>query len=1336
MKDRLFTVNRYNKKRLFVIGGHTNTGQSVLPFIPNLNTFDNTRGSSSTAVQSRPYENQALSQTLNDYIDNTRQSMEGNNLLGSNRDLTLNTQQTKSNDNNVFNGIIGKTSSALQLAKPLISDLSKPTTNVINNALSSTAEDALSTFSNNLTSGLSASIGSSTTSGILSPVFKEGASSIWESTLPTAANSVSTYTPLLGSADIGSMINGSKPLGMLAAEKAASAPATINGITDGIGGAGNTLGKAASPTLMTKLGSAWGANNLSTLGKIGVGLAGSLAGTGLNLGISDGFKTKTGSYINSIGSLVGTGVGMINPLIGAAVTAASGLISGIANRGWGHKTFNVDQAKGYLNNMSGIKIGGSNDTISQLASMLPSYQKVTYKDGWFTDKGKNEARAWNKKLQDTSNFLGRSINNASMNNIRKQMEQQQANLSAYGGLINGPTDYNFMSDIVTTNNNNMMQNDRMTTLPNSFMNTSKENTLAKGGKIHIKPQNRGRLTELKKRTGKTEAELYRTGNKHTRAMITFARNSRKWKHALGGPLVDDYDDIPLFALGGDIQTHGADFTNGVTQINTGGSHEENPNEGVQMGQDEEGTPNLVEEGEVVWNDFVFSNRLNVPKEVRKELGLRGKKDISFADAVKQLQKESEERPNDPISQEGLNAALSQLADAQEQMKQEMAADSARAQFESLPPEQQQQLIQQYMQAVQQQESQAQQQQMAEQQMMEQQQQPMDQQQISPEEQQMIQQQQAQQMAEPLQQQPQGEMQAYGGRLYATGGKLKVLDFLNLLGYKGTTDASKAGWKPEDFGVKNWKDLTSRTPMPSDFSWESNAKEYAKRVSDPALKAAFSLGYTPFSNKLDARWFEDAGGNKVGWSQSVGKDKLTAKELEDYTKRYQNTLGWALDKGIIKVPEGDDTISMADVVKAMRQAPDWAATDNWLFSSPDARKHQQEYLGRAMDLNDPNDEKFKKAWEKWGTFSKDADGNSKYTLKDNLTKDEYKAFVDYMQKSRNDNMVGVMYNNMQTPDNVATNYLIDKDGNIQGILNDTTGYKQAGSPFTWGNTEDYINNTANFFMENTPKKVEEPIKGKKKIAPVLYDEWPRYVGLMGPATALGMQAIGIGKPDLSAVKSAVAQSRQNPAIIADYRPIGNYMKYQPLDTDYTLNAIRSASAGTQRNIMNSGMGPSQAAALLANDNGMLTKMGEAVRADKADNLKQYAMVQEFNRGTDQYNAEAYNRAAQQYASDYNRQKQFDAQLAMQAAQTQLEADNAWNGSMYANIGNIFKGISDLGRENVFRNDRNKQVASGVFGSMSPDNAMASGIIRWVEPEENKKACGGRINKRKKRKGLTF
>lgn len=58
-----------------------------------------------------------------------------------------------------------------------------------------------------------------------------------------------------------------------------------------------------------------------------------------------------------------------------------------------------------------------------------------------------------------------------------------------------------------------------------------ESTGFKNGKdIYIKPSHRGRLTALKKRTGKSEAELYRTGSAATRKMITFARNARKWKH--------------------------------------------------------------------------------------------------------------------------------------------------------------------------------------------------------------------------------------------------------------------------------------------------------------------------------------------------------------------------------------------------------------------------------------------------------------------------------------------------------------------------------------------------------------------------------------------------------------------------------------------------------------------------------------------------------------------------------------------------------------------------------------------------------------------------------------
>lgn len=48
--------------------------------------------------------------------------------------------------------------------------------------------------------------------------------------------------------------------------------------------------------------------------------------------------------------------------------------------------------------------------------------------------------------------------------------------------------------------------------------------------IHIKPANRGKLTRLKARTGKSESELYNDGNPAHKKMVVFARNARKWKH--------------------------------------------------------------------------------------------------------------------------------------------------------------------------------------------------------------------------------------------------------------------------------------------------------------------------------------------------------------------------------------------------------------------------------------------------------------------------------------------------------------------------------------------------------------------------------------------------------------------------------------------------------------------------------------------------------------------------------------------------------------------------------------------------------------------------------------
>lgn len=109
------------------------------------------------------------------------------------------------------------------------------------------------------------------------------------------------------------------------------------------------------------------------------------------------------------------------------------------------------------------------------------------------------------------------------------------------------------------------------------------------------------------------------------------------------------------------------FSNNVTIVNEGGTHENNPIGGVLMGVDPQGIPNLVEEGEVIYNDYVYSNRLKLPKEAKEKLNI--KKNINtFAEAAKSIQKESEERPNDPISKDTLNANMSLLASLQEDVK--------------------------------------------------------------------------------------------------------------------------------------------------------------------------------------------------------------------------------------------------------------------------------------------------------------------------------------------------------------------------------------------------------------------------------------------------------------------------------------------------------------------------------------------------------------------------------------------------------------------------------------------------------------------------------------------
>lgn len=63
---------------------------------------------------------------------------------------------------------------------------------------------------------------------------------------------------------------------------------------------------------------------------------------------------------------------------------------------------------------------------------------------------------------------------------------------------------------------------------------------AKSG-IHIKPQNKGKFTAYKKRTGKTTAEALHSKDPHVRQMANFARNASHFKHENGGS-IEEFGD--------------------------------------------------------------------------------------------------------------------------------------------------------------------------------------------------------------------------------------------------------------------------------------------------------------------------------------------------------------------------------------------------------------------------------------------------------------------------------------------------------------------------------------------------------------------------------------------------------------------------------------------------------------------------------------------------------------------------------------------------------------------------------------------------------------------------
>jgi hypothetical protein len=366
-------------------------------------------------------------------------------------------------------------------------------------------------------------------------------------------------------------------------------------------------------------------DNSKGLGKLGINSAniGGIANTVTSLtgkALAGNNTIGVGNAMQTVGSLASNIPG-IGGLIGAGVN----LLGGITNAAFG-SNLNEDfiaQTESDINQQANYLSGASTN-----AQLLSDYNNLTFlgdikksdvgSEGWFSNKATRKTRELNRLVDE-------------------------ANMRALASLAN-------------TAENIDRQNDLMLMA----------NYSANGGKIYIKPENRGKFTKYC--GGKVTSECIARGKKSNdpavRKRATFAANARKWHHADGGFL----------------SSNGVDWSNGVTIIGNGDTHENNKYEGVQIGVDAEGIPNLVEEGEVIFNDYVFSNRLNVPESVKSKYKLRGNKTLTFADAAKQMQKESEERPNDPISKRGLENSMLKLQGEQEVIRQKKDRKGSKNKF--------------------------------------------------------------------------------------------------------------------------------------------------------------------------------------------------------------------------------------------------------------------------------------------------------------------------------------------------------------------------------------------------------------------------------------------------------------------------------------------------------------------------------------------------------------------------------------------------------------------------------------------------------------------------------
>ena len=689
--------------------------------------------------------------------------------------------------------------------------------------------------------------------------------------------------------------------------------------------------------------------------------------------------------------------------------------------------------------------------------------------------------------------------------------------------------------------------------------------------------------------------------------------------------------LRMAAFGGQLSTNGADFPNngGLNFINNGGTHEKNPNNGVPQGVSIDGQQNLVEEGEVVWNDYVFSNRLKVSKDTIKKYKL--KENSTFAEAAKKLSAEIEERPNDPISNRGIEVTLGDLQAIQEELRMKKQAAELKRVINKMSPEELMQL----------------------QAMAAQWQQALPQQQVDPnmQNQQAMQEQamQEQAMAQEYGGVPQEGMFANGGYLFANGGRVQKLlenyddsQLLHIATSLGTDDFDPDKYQHNQAKPELIKYIMNNAAYANDYKKALESINSLARVGilkDEDVAYDYSKSE---KNIADAKAYNE---RITNYRESLNKGKSTGKYAEAKTSNKENEELLAfqefwdymlhpIDKNNLSDPNSDDSYRLG-MLKKMDANINKETGVTSLFDKEGnlredwidiAKPRTQDYISGQFHV--------------YGKVPEKATGE-RHVVRG----------IDGRIYDMDYNKINPLYRVVNEGDDP-----VDKEGNI-------THYKTVALP-------EY----------DVPEETDG--EGNKPIVPK--PTWYRDLAMLGPLFGLGMN-----KQD----DNTMAVSPTLPSM----SPIGDYLGYNPIDSQRYINANNQQLAQQLNAVYNMSGANTQSAlaqAALLNREAQVNQ-NEKLAAIEATNFERKAKVGEFNRGTNQTNAGMFSNLQQQQQALNN----FMLDQGKYNATARKMDRDAYNVATGEGLTQLFNNFGNRGLENYYFNQiaSNPALRYGQYGN---------------------------------------